>query len=159
MIRVTVITVGNLKESYWREALVEYEKRLCAFCKPEIIQLKEARIGEEPTHSEIETALNEEGKRILAVIPPKSYKIALCVEGEQFSSEVLAKRLNQTLIENGNLCLIIGSSHGICEEVKRTCDLRLSISKLTFPHQMVRVMLLEILYRCFGIIKGTKYHK
>ena len=159
MIHVTVITVGNLKEAHWRDAVAEYEKRLCTFCKPEIIQLKEARVAEDPTNAEIESALADEGKRILAAIPPKAYKIALCVEGEQFSSEALAKKLDKTIQENGNLCLIIGSSHGICEDVKRACDLRLSVSKLTFPHQMMRVLLLEVLYRCFGIIKGTKYHK
>ena len=159
MIQVTLITVGNLKEEYWRQAVSEYEKRLSAFCKPEILQLKEAKLPENPSTGEIQVALEDEAKRILAAMPPRSYRIALCVEGKQFSSEALAKKLDKTIQENGNLCLIIGSSHGICEDVKRACDLRLSVSKLTFPHQMMRVLLLEVLYRCFGIIKGTKYHK
>ena len=85
MIQVTVITVGTLKESYWRDAMAEYEKRLCAFCKPQILQLKEARLSDDPSAGEIDAALSEEGKRILAAIPPRSYKIALCVEGKQFS--------------------------------------------------------------------------
>ena len=159
MIQLTVITVGNLKESYWREAIGEYEKRLSAFCKPQILQLKEARLSDDPSQSEIDAALADEGKRILAAIPPRSYKIALCVEGKQFSSEELAKRLDGVLAENGSLCLIIGSSYGLSDTVKEACDLRLSVSKLTFPHQMMRVLLLEVLYRCFGILKGTKYHK
>ena len=159
MIHLTVITVGNLKESYWRDALAEYEKRLSAFCKPEILQLKEARVSENPSATEISAALSDEGKRILAAIPMGSYKIALCVEGEQFSSEALAARLERATSENGKLCLIIGSSHGLSPEVKAACDLRLSVSKLTFPHQMMRVLLLEVLYRSFSIIKGTKYHK
>ena len=159
MIQVTVITVGNLKEGYWRDAVSEYEKRLCAFCKPTLIQLKEARVPENPSDGEIRSALSDEGARILAAMPPRSYRIALCVEGKQFSSEELAARLENVLLENGELCLVIGSSHGLSDEVKNACHLRLSVSKLTFPHQMMRVLLLEVLYRAFSIIKGTKYHK
>ena len=159
MIQVTVITVGNLKEAYWRDAMAEYEKRLSAFCKPEILQLKEAKLSENPRDSEIRSALADEGKRILAAVPPRAYKIAMCVEGQQFSSEDLAQKLEGVLTTNGSLCLIIGSSFGLSDEVKRACELRLSVSKLTFPHQMMRVLLLEVLYRCFGILKGTKYHK
>ena len=114
---------------------------------------------EDPSEGEIRAALADEGKRILAAMPPRSYRIALCVEGKQFSSEGLAKRLEGVLAENGSLCLVIGSSHGIAPEVKAACDLRLSVSELTFPHQMMRVLLLEVLYRCFSIIKGTRYHK
>lgn len=159
MIQVTVITVGGLKESYWRDAVAEYEKRLSAFCKPSLIQLKEARVPEDPSDGEVRAALADEGKRILAAIPPRAYCIALCVEGKQFSSEALAAKLDGVLAENGHLCLIIGSSHGLAEDVKAACRMRLSVSELTFPHQMMRVLLLEVLYRCFSIIKGTKYHK
>ena len=139
--------------------MAEYEKRLSAFCKPEILQLKEAKLSENPSDSEIRSALADEGKRILAAVPPRAYKIAMCVEGQQFSSEDLAQKLEGVLTTNGSLCLIIGSSFGLSDEVKRACELRLSVSKLTFPHQMMRVLLLEVLYRCFGILKGTKYHK
>ena len=159
MVQVTVITVGNLKEAYWRDAMAEYEKRLCAFCKPEMVQLKEAKLPENPSEGEIKTALADEGKRILAAIPPRAYTIALCVEGKQFPSEALAKKLEGVLAESGHLCLIIGSSHGLAPEVKAAAKLRLSVSELTFPHQMMRVLLLEVLYRCFSILKGTKYHK
>ena len=159
MIQVTVITVGTLKEGYWRDAMAEYEKRLCAFCKPQILQLKEARLGDDPSKGEIDAALSEEGKRILASVPPRAYKIALCVEGKQFSSEELAERLDGILSQSGSIALIIGSSHGLSDEVKRACDMRLSFSKLTFPHQLMRVVLLEAMYRSFNIIKGTKYHK
>jgi 23S rRNA (pseudouridine1915-N3)-methyltransferase len=159
MTRLSLITVGNLKESDWRDAVAEYEKRLSAFCKPEILQLKEARVAENPSNAEIDAALNDEAKRILAAIPPRAYKIALCVEGRELSSEELAQKLEGVLSENGNVCLIIGSSHGLAPEVKAACDLRLSVSKLTFPHQLMRVLLLEVIYRSFNIIKGTKYHK
>lgn len=159
MIQLTVITVGTLKESYWKEAMAEYEKRLLSYCKPQILQLKEARLSDDPSDGEIEGALAEEGKRILAAIPPRSYRIALCVEGTEYSSEALAKRLDGILAQNGSITLIIGSSYGLSDEVKRACDMHLSVSKLTFPHQMMRVLLLEVLYRAFGILRGTKYHK
>ena len=159
MIQVTVITVGNLKESYWRDAVAEYEKRLSAFCKPTLIQLKETRVPDDPSDTEIRAALADEAKRILAAMPSRAYRVALCVEGKQFSSEELAERLDSALTEQGHLCLVIGSSHGLAPEVKEGCQLRLSVSKLTFPHQMMRVLLLEVLYRSFSIMKGTKYHK
>ena len=159
MVQVTVITVGNLKEAYWRDAIAEYEKRLCAFCKPEIIQLKETKLPDNPSDGEIKAALADEGKRILAAIPPRSYKIAMCVEGQQFSSEDLAAKLDGVLANTGSLCLIIGSSFGLSDEVKSACDLRLSVSKLTFPHQMMRVLLLETVYRSPSILHGAKNHK
>lgn len=159
MIQVTVITVGNLKETYWRDAVAEYEKRLSAFCKPTLIQLKETKVPDDPSDGEIRAALADEGKRLLAAMPPRSYRVALCVEGKQFSSEELAAKLDGALTEQGHLCLVIGSSHGLAPEVKEACQLRLSVSKLTFPHQMMRVLLLEVLYRSFSIMKGTKYHK
>lgn len=159
MIDLTLITVGSLKESYWRDAVAEYEKRLCAFCRPRILTLKEAKLPESPSEGEIRAALAEEGERILAAVPPRSYRIALCVEGKQFSSPELAAKLESVLAETGSLTLVIGSSYGLSPEVKDACDLRLSVSELTFPHQMMRPLLLEVIYRCFGIIKGTKYHK
>lgn len=159
MIQITVITVGNLKEAYWRDAVAEYEKRLSAFAKVTLVQLKETKVGDDPSEGEIRAVLTDEGKRILSVIPPRAYTVALCVEGKQFSSEALAQKLEGVLAESGQLCLIIGSSHGLSPEVKNAAKLRLSVSELTFPHQMMRVLLLEVLYRCFGILKGTKYHK
>ena len=159
MTTVTFISIGTLKEDYLVRAVAEYEKRLSAFCKPNLIQLKEAKLPDDPSEGEIRAALAEEAKKILAAVPPRAYRVALCVEGKQFSSEALAKKLDSALTENGNLCLIIGSSHGLAPEVKDACQLRLSVSELTFPHQMMRVLLLEVLYRCFSILKGTKYHK
>ncbi len=159
MLNVTVITVGTLKESYLREAAAEYEKRLGAFCKLDLIQLKETKLPESPTDAQIGAALSAEGKQILATIPSRAYRIAMCVEGTQLSSEQLAKKLEEVGQTHGTVCLIIGSSYGISPEVKNACDYRLSVSKLTFPHQLMRVLLLETLYRSLGITKGTKYHK
>ena len=159
MIQVTLITVGNLKEGYWRDAVSEYEKRLSAFCQPKLVQLKEARLSDNPSEGEIRAALATEGKEILAAIPPRAFCVTLCVEGKQFSSEALAKKLEDALQESSHLCFIIGSSHGLSEQVKRACDVRLSVSKLTFPHQLMRLMLTEILYRSLTITAGKRYHK
>ena len=135
MVQVTVITVGNLKEAYWRDAIAEYEKRLCAFCKPEIIQLKETKLAESPSDSEIKAALADEGKRILAAIPPRSYKIAMCVEGKQFSSEELAAKLDGVLANTGSICLIIGSSFGLSDEVKGA-PLRNTVVRMPGPSKV-----------------------
>ncbi len=148
-----------MKESYWREAAAEYEKRLGTLCRLEIVQLKEERLAENPTEGEIRAALEREAAQILRQMPPRAYRIALCVEGKQLSSEELAERLEQIAEQRGEVCLVIGSSFGLADTVKEACDLRLSVSKLTFPHQMMRVLLLEALYRGFQIQKGTRYHK
>ena len=159
MLNVTVITVGNLKEGYLRDASAEYEKRLGGFCRLDLIQLKESKLPESPTDMQISAALSAEGKQILAAMPPRAYRIAMCVEGQQVSSEQLAQRLEEVGQTHGAVCLVIGSSYGIAPEVKAACDFRLSVSKLTFPHQLMRVILLEALYRALGITRGTKYHK
>ncbi len=159
MITLKLITVGNLKEGYLREAEAEYVKRLSAFCRPELIQLKEAKLPEAPSKTEIDKALSEEGKSILSAMSPRSYKIAMCIEGKQETSEGLAALLERASGESSEICFVIGSSHGLCDSVKNACNLRLSVSKLTFPHQLMRVILLEAVYRGFNIIKGTKYHK
>ena len=159
MIGVRFITLGTLKESYLREAAAEYEKRLGAFCKMQMIQLKEEKLSDAPSEGEIRQALDREAQKIMAEIPPRAYKIAMCVEGKQLSSEELADKLEEVSERYGDVCFIIGSSHGLSDSVKNACDMRLSVSKLTFPHQLMRVLLLEAVYRGFNIIKGTKYHK
>ena len=159
MLNVTFITVGNLKESYLREAVAEYTKRMSAFCRPNIIELKEVKVPDSPSEVEINAALSAEAEKILASIPPRAYKIAMCVEGKQLSSEELASAIDKASMEHSDVCFIIGSSHGLAPEVKSACNLRLSVSKLTFPHQLMRAILAEAVYRAFTIIKGTKYHK
>ncbi|MBQ9080415.1 MAG: 23S rRNA (pseudouridine(1915)-N(3))-methyltransferase RlmH [Clostridia bacterium] len=159
MLNVKIICVGSLKESYLREAVAEYSKRLSGFCSPEVIELKEAKIPDSPSVSQINAAIEDEGKRILVAIPPRATVVALCVEGKQLSSEQLAEYIEAASSMAGCLCFVIGGSHGLAEEVKRAAALRLSFSKLTFPHQLMRVILLEAVYRGFNIIKGTKYHK
>ena len=153
---LTIITTGTVKEGYLNEAISEYKKRLSAFAKIEEIVLKEERIVNEANRAEIERALAAEGEKILKRIPKDSYKIALCVEGRQYSSEELAAVLKEGSAKDGKLCLIIGSSHGLSPAVNAACDLRLSVSKLTFPHQLMRVMLYEILYRSYSIVAENR---
>ena len=159
MMSVKLITVGTLKEDYLRYAAAEYEKRLGSFCKIIHVNLKEERLPDDPSDSEIKRALVKEGERIIAELPKKAYKIALCVEGKQLSSEELAQKIDDVATTHGELCLIIGSSHGLDDMVKNACDYRLSVSKLTFPHQLMRIILLEAIYRGYNILKGTRYHK
>lgn len=159
MTQLTLITVGSLKEDYLKTALDEYKKRLGAFCRVEEIELKEVRIANEEDTGEIERALAEEGERILAKIPKGSYTIALCVEGKEYDSPSLAALLGRAADATGKITLIIGSSHGLAPAVKAAAKERLSVSRLTFPHQLMRVILAEALYRSFSILAGKKYHK
>jgi 23S rRNA (pseudouridine1915-N3)-methyltransferase len=159
MLRIRLIVTGSLKEAYWRNAVAEYEKRLGAYARVEIVELKESRLPESPSDTEIATALAREAEAVLAAIPPRAYTVALCVEGKQLSSEQLSQKLDTVMQNYGDLCLIIGSSHGLDPRVKAAADLRLSVSALTFPHQMMRVILLETVYRSLSILHGARYHK
>lgn len=159
MLRIKLITVGTLKEGYLREAVHEYEKRLGAYAKVEIVELKEGRVAENPSAAEISAVLEKEADAILAAVPPRAYTVALCVEGQQRSSEQLAALLEDAMSRSSDLCLIIGSSHGLSPRVKKAADHRLSVSALTFPHQLMRVLLLETVYRSLSILHGSKYHK
>ena len=159
MVQITLISVGTLKENYLKDAVSEYKKRLTQYAKIEEISIKEETIKNEDDQTEIERALKVEGDKILSAIPRDSYKIAMCVEGREYDSPALANLIREGTAVTGKLTLIIGSSHGLSASVKNACDLRLSISKLTFPHQLMRAVLMEILYRSFTIIAGKKYHK
>ena len=156
--KITLITVGTLKEDYLRRAMEEYVRRIGAYATWEEINLKEEKLKDE-SPSSVESALKAEGERIVAAIPKDALAIALCVEGKQYSSEELAALLGRGADEKGKICLVIGSSWGLAEEVKRACQVRLSVSKMTFPHQLMRVILGEALYRSLTILKGKKYHK
>ena len=158
MANITLITVGTLKENYLKDAVNEYKKRLSQYARVDEINIKEERIANEDDASEVRRALEAEGDRIIASIPKGSGKIALCVEGKQYDSPALAKLIGRMADESGKITLIIGSSHGLADKVKRECDVRLSVSALTFPHQLMRVVLYEALYRSFTILAGKKYH-
>ena len=159
MLHIKLITVGTLKESYLREAVAEYQKRLGAYAKVDITELKEVRVADNPSPAEIQGALEKEADAILSAIPPRAYTIALCVEGQARSSEQLAALLEGAMTQSSELCLIIGSSHGLAPRVKAAASYKLSVSALTFPHQLMRVLLLETVYRSLSILHGSKYHK
>ena len=159
MATVTLITVGTLKEAYLRDAVSEYKKRLSQYARVEEIELKEERIQNEDNRAEIDAALSREADKILSAIPKDSMKIALCVEGKQYSSEELAAMVSEGIDNSGKITFIIGSSYGLDNRVKRECDIKLSFSRLTFPHQLMKVVLVEAIYRSFTIIHKKRYHK
>ena len=159
MTQLTVVTVGNLKEGYLREAVSEYKKRLSQYARVDEVEIKEERIANEDNRAEINAALDREADKILNAIPKDAMKIALCVEGKQYSSEELATLIARGNDASGKIALVIGSSYGLSDKVKRECDVKLSFSKLTFPHQLMKVILFESLYRSYTIIHNKRYHK
>ena len=160
MLAVKLICVGKMRERFYTEAFAEYQKRLQSLCRLELVELAEQRLGDAPSPREIATALEKEGAEILKAIPADAYTVALCVEGEQMPSEGMAELIRAR--ENSGkpkLCFVIGGSFGLAESVKNRADLRLSMSKMTFPHHLARVMLAEQLYRGYKIKEGSRYHK
>ncbi|MDE6727802.1 MAG: 23S rRNA (pseudouridine(1915)-N(3))-methyltransferase RlmH [Oscillospiraceae bacterium] len=157
---VNFIAMGKLKESYFREACAEYQKRLGAFAKVTVKEPPPEDLPQDPSRAQIEKALEKEAALIREQLTKGCFKIALCVEGKQLSSEQLAQKLN-ALGTSGisTISFIVGSSFGLAESLKRECDLRLSMSPMTFPHSLARVMLFEQVYRAFSINNNSKYHK
>ena len=157
---ITILCVGKLKERYWEEAAAEYSKRLDKYCRLQISEIKESRLPENSSPLEEEAARNEEGGNILKRIKKDDHVIALEINGDETDSAGLAKKIeNLSVSGKSKLTLIIGGSTGLSAEVLKRADNRISFSKMTFPHQMMRVILLEQLYRSFKIIKNEKYHK
>ncbi len=160
MISVNIICVGKLKEKYLRDASAEYIKRLTAFCKLNIIEIAPYALPDSPTQAQIDAGLEAEGKQILAKIQNGAYVYAMCIEGKQRSSEALSAEFDKlSVFGESNLTFIIGGSFGLSDAVKARADAKLSMSQMTFPHQLARIMLLEQIYRAFQISTGGKYHK
>lgn len=161
MLRVNIVCIGKLKEKYLQMACSEYVKRLSAFCKIEIIELNEYKVPANPSKSHIDKAISVEGEYILNKINNQSaYNIPMCIEGKMLSSEQLAEKFNQIAINGkSEINLIIGGSFGLLDEVKKKGDFKLSISPMTFTHQLARIMILEQVYRAFQISNNGKYHK
>ncbi|HIS51634.1 MAG TPA: 23S rRNA (pseudouridine(1915)-N(3))-methyltransferase RlmH [Candidatus Onthomonas avicola] len=160
MIHVSILCVGKLKEKFYLEAVEEYTRRLAPFCRLTVTQLSETRLPDRPSEAQIAQALRQEGQEILARRPRGAALIPLCVEGEQLTSPALAWRMEQWAVQGGSaICFVIGGSYGLDEAVKAEGVFRLSMSRMTFPHHLARVMLLEQIYRAFQIQAGTKYHK
>ena len=157
---INIVCIGKLKEKYWTDAIAEYSKRLGRYCKLEIVELKEERLPENASPADEENVKSAEGKSILKALAADSYVIALDVSGKQLSSEQLAKKLESLAVDGrSTIDLILGGSLGLSDEVRRRADFRLSFSPMTFPHQMMRVVLLEQIYRSFKIIRKEPYHK
>ena len=159
MVTVTVISVGPLKDRFFVDAAAEYEKRLSSFCRVENVIIKEEKIQNESNPAEIAAALETEGRAILARVPSGSTVFALCVEGKEHDSVELAARIGVACDTSGKLCFIIGSSHGLSDSVKRAAHERISLSRLTLPHRLAKIVLLEAIYRSFSIRAGKRYHK
>ena len=160
MQRVTVLCVGKLKEKFYIDAAAEYVKRLQRHCKLELIELPEQRLPERPSQKEIHAALEKEAQAIRARIPKGAAVVAMCVEGRLLSSEALAQQLaGYAAGGTSKVCFLVGGSFGLDEGLKREASLRLSMSPMTFPHHLARVMLAEQIYRACTINAGTQYHK
>lgn len=160
MLTVKLVCVGKLKEKFFAEAFEEYRKRLGAFCRFECAELAEQRLGDAPGAREIAAALEREAADIEKAIPSGAAVVAMCVEGKSMKSEELAAQLDRwQSAGRSRVCFVVGGSFGLSERVKARADLRLSVSRMTFPHHLFRVMLAEQIYRALSISAGTRYHK
>lgn len=160
MLNIRVICVGRLKERFYLDAAAEYSKRLSRFCRLELTELPESRLPEDPSAAETIRALEAEAVSIEAKLPKSGVLVALCIEGRELSSPALAEQLNAYAVSGASaITFLIGGSVGLAERLKARADLKLSMSPMTFPHHLARIMLLEQLYRAFQIQAGTRYHK
>ena len=160
MIRIKIIALGKLKDKYLQDAAAEFLKRLSAYAKIDMVEITPVRLPESPSQAEISKALDTEAEMIMKKISSKDYVTALCIEGKQPSSEQLSAEISTHINGgDGSLVYIIGSSYGLSDKIKKKADERLSFGKMTFAHQLFRIMLLEQLYRSFKIYEGSKYHK
>lgn len=156
---ITVVCVGKIKEKFFTDAIGEYAKRLSRFCRLEIIEVKDIKIPDNASDKECEAIIEKEGEAILSKIPKDSYIIPLCIEGKELSSPDLAEKINSIAMEKSHITFIIGGSLGMSDNVKTLGNFKLSFGKMTLPHQLMRVVLLEQVYRAFKINAGESYHK
>ena len=160
MLKITLLCVGKLKETYLRDACAEYAKRLGAFCRLTVVEVEEERLPDNPSQAQIDAGILAEGKRLLARLPSDGAIVALCIEGKQMDSRAFAAGLERLAVDGvSQMAFVIGGSWGLSEEVKGAARLRLSLSPMTFPHQLARVLVLEQLYRAMQISSGGRYHK
>lgn len=157
---IQIICIGRLKEKYWQDAVAEYSKRLSGYCTLEITELKETPLPANPSQADEARVKLSEGRDILKALKDSSYVVSLEIKGKKLNSEALAEKIESLGIEGkSNIAFIIGGSLGLSEEVSLRADFKLSFSDMTFPHQMMRVILLEQVYRSFKIIRNETYHK
>lgn len=160
MINVQLIVLGKLKEKYMKDFSAEYEKRLSGYCKLTVTELEPIKLSDNPSEQEIKNALNKETQMIKDKIPKNSFVFSMCIEGKQMSSEELSKKLEDIALSGkNNITFVIGSSFGLSDEIKQMSDYKFSMSKMTFPHKLARIMLTEQIYRAMSITNNGKYHK
>lgn len=160
MLTVNLICVGKLKEKYWTMAIAEYEKRLSAFCKFNIIEVNEEKISDNPSENQIQNTVDHEGERIEAKLKKNSFVVSMCIEGKLISSPDLSQMIEKASVDGySSINFIIGGSWGISERVKNLSNAKISMGRMTFPHQLARIMLVEQIYRAFQISSHTQYHK
>ena len=158
--KIKVVAVGRCRETFFTDACREYEKRLSAYVRTEIVEVKDEALAENASAAEVRKVLDTEGKRILEKLRDQDHVIALDLRGDAFDSPGMAERLQRLmLLGKSSIVFVIGGSAGLSEEVKKACDLRLSMSRMTFPHQMARMILMEQIYRAETINQGMRYHK
>lgn len=156
---ITVICAGKIKEKYFSAAVEEYSKRLSRFAKLEIVEIPDEKIPENASAREEELIKQKEGRAMLSKIKPSSYVIAMCIEGKELSSTELAEKISEVSMYSSRLVFLIGGSLGLSGEVKKRADMRLSFGRITLPHQLMRVVMLEQIYRAFKINANESYHK
>ncbi|MDD6214872.1 MAG: 23S rRNA (pseudouridine(1915)-N(3))-methyltransferase RlmH [Firmicutes bacterium] len=156
---ITIVCVGKIKEKFFSDAVLEYKKRISRFAKLEIIEVKDERIPENASARECGAILEKEGEAIISKIPKSSYVITMCIEGNQLSSTAFADKIKYISMESSHITFVIGGSLGLSEKVKSLSRLQLSFGKITLPHQLMRVVLTEQIYRSFKITSNESYHK
>ena len=160
MFEITLITVGKLKEKFYLSAAAEYEKRLKGYCSFKILELPESKLPDNPSPAEITAGLDKEAESILAKLPKGAWFCIFTPEGKLLSSEALSEKIADIKLSGkSSACFLIGSSYGIAQRIKDKADYKLSMSPMTFPHHLARIMVLEQLYRSEAIQAGSKYHK
>lgn len=158
MVRTKIITVGKLKEKSMKELISEYEKRLSKYTDISVVQIQDLSLSDNPSQKEIDNVLDKEGTLILKNIPDNMVAVALTIDGKSFSSEEFADFIEKNKT-NGGICFVIGSSHGIAKKVTDKCKYHISLSEMTFPHNLARLILTEQIYRGFKILSNESYHK
>lgn len=158
--KITVLSVGKVKEKFYREAIEEFVKRLSRYCKLEIIEVSDEKTQEQASETEMRLVKEKEGERLLKNIKEDAYVIALCIEGKQLDSKELSEKMEKLGVQGiSHIYFVIGGSLGLSDAVVKRADYKLSFSKMTFPHQLMRVILLEQIYRSFRIMNHEPYHK
>ena len=158
--KITILCVGKVKEKFYRDAIAEFSKRLSRYCKLEIIEVTDEKTQEEASDTEIRIVKEKEGERLLKNIKEDAYVITLCIDGRQLDSEELSEKIEKLGIQGtSHIYFVIGGSLGLADAVINRADYKLSFSKMTFPHQLMRVILLEQIYRAFRIMNHEPYHK